>query len=146
MAVPNGRTAVRKSTLFEGELRVADTVRAFSGLHEEKKLVEVMLRLTVRFDVRLSLSPDVLLDAMTLDRLACLLLNVSSGTVLEVILAAFFGDLLFAVRPLRSDYVGELSDLFLVLMTLDAVLAPLQLCALFSKLDDFRIWCQVGPD
>jgi hypothetical protein len=73
--VPNGRTAVRKSTLLEGEPLVADAVRALSRLHEERKLIEVMLRLTVRFarfdfDVRLSLSPDVLLDAMTLDRLA----------------------------------------------------------------------------
>lgn len=140
-------------------------------------MIEARLRLTARFarfgfDVRLSLSPDILLDAMTLDRLAfvaqrhheldsfdplfenlilcetirlmaknmrqpvafwyvhiddrfcvlllflppCLLLNVPSGTVVEVILAVFFDDLLFAVRPLLWDFVGELSDLFIIIV------------------------------
>lgn len=55
----------------------------------------------------------------------CLLLNVPSGTVVEVILTVFFDDLPFAVRYLRADLVGEPSDFFLLPMTFDAILGLL---------------------
>lgn len=40
VVVPDGRTAVRKGTLSEREPLVADAVRALSGLHEERKLID----------------------------------------------------------------------------------------------------------
>ena len=70
---------------------------------------------------------------------SCLLLNIPGRTVVEVVLTIFFDDLLDTLCPLHANFIGELPDLFLMLMAFDAVLALLELCTLLFELDDLRV-------
>lgn len=60
--------------------------------------------------------------------------------MVKIILAIFFDSPLLTLRTLSADFIGELPDLFLVLMAFDPVLAPLELCALLFELDN--LWAQ----
>lgn len=73
----------------------------------------------------------------------CLPFNILRGTVVEIMLAVLFDDLLIALCMSCADFIGELPDLFLIFVTLDPILALLKLRALLFKLDNLRVGRQV---